>query len=139
MATRYLELRTSSARGTDSLAADIMRHLHSRKTLGKAAVISDQPLVILSAARKQWLKLARTIQKQRSSTLNADKILKYTNTISRMQHMQFTDKSPLEKPDADVYFLKPEPGVLLPLQCWSLYVVTPTDPNVTGELVEQLP
>src|SRR5882762_3070435 len=70
----YFELRKQSARGTESIIADMMRHLHTRQHLGKALVICDHPLVVLSAARKQWLKLSRIIQKQRASTLNADKI-----------------------------------------------------------------
>lgn len=123
MANVFYERRISAARGTDSLAADIMRHLHTRQHLGKAVVICDQPIVMLSAARKQWLKLARTIQRHRSSTLNADKVLKYTHTITRMQHMNFTMREPLQDPNADVFFLSPELATALPPQCLTLYDV----------------
>src|SRR6476660_4446110 len=91
----YLESRKALARGTDSLAADIMRHLHTRQHLGSAVIICEQPVGMLSAGRKQWLKLSRSLQKQRAGTLNADKILKYTHTITRMQHMGFSAKTPL--------------------------------------------
>jgi hypothetical protein len=135
----YIELRKSAARGTDSIAADMMRHLHTRQHLGKAVVITTQQIPMLSAARKQWLKLSRTIQKQRSSTLNADKILKYTYTITHMQHMRFSMKSPLEQPEADVHFLQPSQLDVMPMQCWTVYVLCPLNTIDAAALAAQLP
>lgn len=139
MAKCYFELRTNSARGTDSMAADIMRHLHARQHLAKAVVICDQPLALLAACRKQWLKLGRLIQKQRSSTLNADKILKYTHTITHMQHMRFTIKTPLEDPEADVYFLSSDRLENLPINCLSLYICAALEDNSARIILKQLP
>jgi hypothetical protein len=139
MAKCYFERRKQSAKGTDSLIADMMRHLHTREYLGKAIIICDQPVVTLSAARKQWLKLARVIQKQRASTLNADKILKYTHAIAHMQHLHFSAKDPLEDPDGDIYFLSPEQLHLLPLRCFSVYVAHPIDLNIATGILAQLP
>ena len=123
MITRYIELRKTAAKGTDSVAADIMRHLHTRQHLGKAAVITTQPAASLAAARKQWLKLTRAIQKQRASTLHADKILKYTHSITHMQHMQFTARGAMEYPDADVYFMDLDQLYCLPVNCWTVYLL----------------
>ena len=139
MATAYFERRTSSARGTDSVAADIMRHVHSRQHLGKSIVVCDNPVVMLSAARKQWLKLSRTIQKQRASTLNADKILKYTHAIARMQHMHFTIKQPLERPEADVYFLRVDELHDMPGNCYNLYVLEPLPRATITRIIHSLP
>jgi hypothetical protein len=139
MAKCYFELRKQAARGTDSIAADMMRHLHTRQHLGKAVVICDQPVAILAAARKQWLKIARSIQKQRASTLNADKILKYTHTITHMQHMRFSTHSPLEDPEADVYFLSADGCATMPVHCFSIYQATALDELVAAQLVGQLP
>lgn len=135
----YFESRKQSAKGTDSLIADMMRHLHTREYLGKALVICEQPAVTLSASRKQWLKLARTIQKQRASTLNADKIIKYTHAIAHMQHLQFCVKEPLDDPDRDIYFLSPEAVHMLPFQCFTIYVTTPVSHNSMREIFPQLP
>ncbi len=135
----YIELRKSAARGTDSVIADTMRHLHTRQHLGKAVVVCEQPVAALSVARKQWLKLSRTLQKQRASTLNADKILKYTHAITRMQNMAFSIKSPLEQPDADVYFLGPDELGVIPIHCWSVYVVAPIPQSAVLTVVFQLP
>jgi hypothetical protein len=139
MAKCFVEIRKTAAKGTDSIAADIMRHLHTRQHLGKAAIICSQPVATLAAARKQWLKLSRAIQKQRASTLNADKILKYTHTIAHMQHMQFTAKSPLENPAADIYFVSPDSITPMPVNCLSTYILDEL-PLVDAEtIIAQLP
>jgi hypothetical protein len=136
----YFEQRISSARGTDSVAADVMRHLHARQHLGKAIVLCDgNPVVMLSAARKQWLKLSRSIQKQRASTLNADKILKFTHTIARMQRMRFTMKHPLERPDADIYFLRPSQLDSIPANCFTFYLVQHVGTVNARKIAEGLP
>lgn len=139
MAKCFFELRKQSAKGTDSVAADIMRHLHARQHLGKAVIICDQPIPILAAARKQWLKLTRTIQRQRSSTLNADKILKYTHTITHMQHLRFTHKKPLDDPEADIYFIEPGECDLMPAHCYTIYMMTGLDAQTIRPVIEQIP
>lgn len=138
MGTTYFERRTSSARGSDSIAADIMRHLHSRQHLGTTVIVCEQPMVMLSAARKQWLKLSRNVQKQRASTLNADKILKYTHAITRMQHMRFTMKSPLERPESDIFFLRPDQLEHLPSTCMNVYVMPKIDTTIAHSLTKQM-
>lgn len=139
MAKCFFELRKQSAKGTDSIAADMMRHLHARQHLGKAIIVCDQPIPMLAAARKQWLKLTRTIQRQRASTLNADKILKYTHTITHMQHMRFTHKSPLDDPEADVYFVEPGECDVTPAHCFTIYMMTSLSQEKIRPLIEQIP
>lgn len=139
MARCYVELRKSAARGTESVAADLMRHLHARQHLGKAVVVCDTPVAMLSAARKQWLKLARTIQKQRASTLNADKILKYTHMITRMQHMHFSAKTAIDNPGADVYFLEPSQLLIVPIHCWTVYVLAAIPSDIAEGMLRLLP
>jgi hypothetical protein len=139
MAKCYFELRKKAARGTDSIAADMMRHMHTRQHLGKTVVVCDRPYAFLGPGRKQWLKLSRSIQRRRAGTLNADKILKFTHTITRMQHMSFTHKSPLEDPEAEVYFLTPAECSVMPVHCYSVYVVTTIEDEHTRVIIEQLP
>jgi hypothetical protein len=138
-ASCYIELRKSAARGTESVIADAMRHLHTRQHLGRTVIVHEQPLSILSPARKQWLKLTRSLQKQRSSTLNADKILKYTHAITRMQRMRFSAKTPLDQPDGDVYFLRPAELDTLPVHCWNMYVLCPVELETAQLALTQLP
>lgn len=134
----YFELR-KSGRSENSISADVMRHLHTRQHLGRAVVITDDPIPVLSAARKQWLKLSRSLQKQRSSTLNADKILKYTHAVTRMQRMHFTAKTPLERPEADIYFLSPDNITTLPIDCWTVYFLSCTQTQKILPTLRQLP
>src|SRR5262245_57222451 len=94
----YFEIRQSNRRRAETITADAMRHLYTRQHLGKAVVICDEPTAIVGSARKIWLKLSRSLQRQRASTVNADKILKYTHAVTRMQRMCFSTKSPLERP-----------------------------------------
>lgn len=136
MGTTYFEKRVSAARGSDSIAADIMRHLHARQHLGTTIIVCEQPTVMLSAARKQWLKLARNVQKQRASTLNADKILKYTHAITRMQHMRFTMKTPLERPESDIFFLRPDNLEYLPSSCMNAYLVPALSPELATHVAD---
>ncbi|HUC89601.1 MAG TPA: hypothetical protein VMR45_02265 [Patescibacteria group bacterium] len=139
MSKCYIEMRQSSARGTDSVAADIMRHLNARQHLGKALIVANEPLGTLAAARKQWLKLARALQRQRAQTLNADKILKFTHSIARMQNAQFTTKSPLETTDAEIYFLAPDNLATIPVQCWTIYLLAEPTIDVAKNMITQLP
>ncbi|MET0779655.1 MAG: hypothetical protein ABWY71_02360 [Candidatus Saccharimonadales bacterium] len=139
MVTRYIEFRKTAARGSDSIAADVMRHLHTRQHLGKAAVITTQPTVTLAAARKQWLKLTRVLQKQRASTLHADKILKYTHSITHMQHMRFTTKGTFEYPNADVYFMGLDQLYTMPVGCWSVYILHEPTAKDAQAMLYQLP
>lgn len=96
-------------------------------------------MVMLSAARKQWLKLSRIIQKQRASTLNADKILKYTHTIAHMQHMRFSTRPPMDDPEADVYFLTSHQLGIMPLQCFTIYVTASIEEQEFADTLSQLP
>jgi len=137
----YFELRKISGRGTtDGLAADMMRHLYTRQYLGKTVVVCNGPAIgMVSAARKQWLKLARTLQRQRASTLNADKILKYTHGIAHMQRLKFSAKPPLEQPEADLFFLTPDRLQNLPAQCLTVYITCEATNLQLRLLQEQLP
>ncbi|HSX00264.1 MAG TPA: hypothetical protein VLH38_04475 [Patescibacteria group bacterium] len=134
-----MELRKNGARGTDSTVADIMRHLHARQHLGKAVIVCESPAALLSAARKQWMKLTRTTQKQRASTLNADKILKYTHMITHMQHMHFSAKTPMENPQAEVYFMEASHAAIMPIHCWTVYVLTEFTDVIAQDMLRLLP
>ncbi|HZM63500.1 MAG TPA: hypothetical protein VFB59_00015 [Candidatus Saccharimonadales bacterium] len=136
----YFEQRAVSGPGnTEGIAADMMRHLYTRQYLGKTLVVCEQPVALLSTARKQWLKLSRSLQRQRSSTINADKILKYTHGIAHMQRLRFAPKPPLEHPNTDVFFLIPEQLQPFPAQCISLYLTCPLDEKLAKQILDSLP
>lgn len=133
---RYLETRTTQHAVT---AADLARHLLTRQHLGKTVVVCDKPVVLMSVIRKYWLKLSRTLQRERSSTLNAEKILQLTYDITHMQHMGFVAKPFYDNPHGDVFFVEPSQIDQLPSQCFSLYIVDAPDAEQLRSAIARLP
>lgn len=134
---RYLETRTTTTQ--TNVAADIARHLLTRQHLGKAVVLCDKPVTTMSVTKKYWLRLARTLQKERSSTLNVERILQLTHDITRMHHMEFAAKPPSEYPHADIFFASPDQVGDLPPTCYSLYVLEPPTEQVLIHITSNLP
>lgn len=135
----YYEVRAMKIFGTPTpVASDIARHLQSRQFLGMTVVVCRNPLSMLSALRKQWLRLARNLQKQRASTLNAEEILRFTHTIMHMQHLQFVAHAPSDEADAHIFFVTPEELEFLPPGCLSLYVTTPPRATQLHEWIDAL-
>ena len=135
----HYELRTMHVFGPPTpIASDIARHLQSRQFLGMTVVVCQNPLSMLSALRKQWLRLARNLQKQRASTLNAEEILRFTHTIMHMQHLQFVAQAPTDEADGHIYFATPEEIDMLPPGCLSLYITTPPKASALHNWVSSL-
>jgi hypothetical protein len=121
----YYEVRSMPLFGPPTPAAsDIARHLQSRQYLGITVVVCHNPLSMLSATRKQWLRLARNLQKQRASTLNAEEILRFTHTITHMQHLQFVAQKPTDQAEAHIFFVQADELGALPPGCQTLYITT---------------
>ncbi len=135
---RYLETRTITS-SSSTVGVDLARHMLARQHLGKTIVICDKPVILMSVVRKYWLKLARSLQKERSSTLNAEKILQLTHDITHMQHMDFVARAYSDCPHADVFFLKPNQLDLLPPGCFSAYVLADLTNSQLDYAVAQLP
>lgn len=76
--------------GTKGLA----RHLFTRMSCGKVIIVADNPDVLHATLRKQWLKLSRKVQVERSRTLNATRVLRIADMAAKMQSMSFTTDWP---------------------------------------------
>jgi hypothetical protein len=133
---RYLETRSTQNTIT---ASDLARHLLPRQHLGKTVVVCDKPVIMMSLTRKYWLKLLRTLLRERSSTLNVEKILQLTYDVTHMQHMGFAAKPFYANPEADVFFVAPDQIGQLPPQCFSLYVVDAPASEQFNNAIAQLP
>jgi len=136
--TRYLETFDRINAGT-GVAPDLMRHLHARLHLGKAVVLCDNPPIMLALAEKQWRKLSRVLQQRRSFATNAVEILKYTYTITQMQHASFTTDDVRDNAEASVYFARPDELHGLPADCLSVYLTAGVTPEVAARIVSKLP
>ena len=135
---RYLEIRNLNLTSS-TVGADLARHLLSRQHLGKTVVICDKPIIEISVVRKYWLKLSRQLQRERASTLNAEKILQLTYDITHMQHMDFAAKPYPDSPRSDVFFISPDVLHQLPANCFSLYVLAAPQHDELWQVLAQLP
>lgn len=81
---------------------DLVRHMYTRMSCGKIVIVAENPVVFLSALRKQWIKFTHKVQRERSSTLDSTLILELTRNVTRMQSMRFAAKWPADDYPADV-------------------------------------
>lgn len=125
MAQKYYEIRTTPQYPATSIGSDLARHMEVRQYLGSAIIVCHDPISTISVVRKAWLNLARNLQKQRASTLNAEEILRLTHAIIHMQNMEFVPKPPQETTEANVYFVKPSQLKFLPQSCYTVYLLHP--------------
>src|SRR6266496_6851453 len=135
---RYLEVRTITSAHLTA-GADLARHLLARQHLGKVVIVCDKPLITMSVVRKYLFRLTRSLQKERSSTLNAERILQLTYDITHMQRMEFVARPFPEAPEADVFFLDNDQLSLLPPRCYSLYLLAESSKKQLQAAVAQLP
>lgn len=105
-----------------SLSRDLAEEILERSLYGKIAIVADNPVILLSATKKQWLKLSRRKQKERASTLNSVKISKLTQEISWMQSLRFSAKAPDDLLEAQVTFATAEDFVRVPPECRTVYI-----------------
>lgn len=96
------------------IAADIARHLQVRQLLGRAIVVTERSPVLLSAVRRQWMKIIDALKREQSRTLNMALKTELSVQLEAMQELQFTSKDPERFPDADVYFVEAEEASKLP-------------------------
>jgi len=136
--TQFLEVRPARRTTNDGLAAELAKHLRARQHLGSAVVVTDEPLKLLAVVRKQWFKLARGLQRERASTVNAQKILHLTYAVTRMHNLAFVAKAPEERPDADVFFVGDTDLHQLPPRCFSLYLTTAVPTALLRQTILQL-
>lgn len=134
---KYVEFKASQNH-KNTLAPNIAQHLHLRQYLGSAIVVCDNPVALLSAVRKQWLRMSRQLQTRRAATLNTEEILRYTRSIMRMQRLQFAAKTPEEAPYATIFFVSPAQLRYPPPECYSLYLVA-SAPDTIEQFVSHMP
>lgn len=116
----YIESRALS--GGTLLSWDIAHHMYARGVQGNIAVVTDKPVALMAATRKQWLRLMRQVQRERSSTLNTVRIMELSNQIGWMQRLAFSCKLPEGGLTAGVTFATLEALLKIPPMCSTLYI-----------------
>lgn len=106
----------------DSLAQALAKHLARNAYRGKAVVVTDRPVVLLSAVRKQWLKIERSTWKERAKTANPARIADLTNQYFYMQRVTFTAKPPKDILESWVTFALADDFVRIAPECSTMYI-----------------
>lgn len=137
MTARLSELHVEKRRISSyaDLTKDITKSLYENRV--KSVVITDKPLVLLSIVSKDWKRMTRKLQKARSSTLDARKLLELTSDISWMQQVRFSAKArteDLEIFNTDVLFAAADELLRWVPECGALYVTYPIAPETLHQL-----
>ncbi|GGW15181.1 hypothetical protein GCM10018980_40020 [Streptomyces capoamus] len=136
MSLPYIELRTLH---TDSLSRNLARHLYTRQMPGTVLVLTERPIIVGSAIRKQWSQLAPRVQRELSSTLNASRLHEYKAILANMRRFRMTIKPSAEAPGHDLYLCTPEELKSLPPECHTVYVTCSVDEVYLNSLADKMP
>lgn len=109
------------------LSKDLAYHIQSRYMYGTVAIATDNPVVLLSTVRKQWLRLIRLAQLARASTLDRQRQQEIDQTIQRMQRIGFTAQDPASDPIAYISFATVAQFRRFPPMCATLYIISHTE------------
>lgn len=115
-------IREVGSFGANPGAKDLARHLYTRMWSGAIVIVADKPLALISPVRKQWLKLARKVQRERAGTMNAARIKELTDITMRMHNLRFLPKWSEDVEAADVYLATVEQLLAWPPECSTMYI-----------------
>lgn len=93
----------------------------ARQIQGRVAVVTDRPIPLMSATRKQWLKIIRHVERERSSTLSARRF-ELTDELAYLKNVTFTAERPIADPQASICFATVEDFLQAPPICNTLYI-----------------
>lgn len=119
----YIEQR--SLNGKTLLSWDLAHHMYARGMQGKVAIVTDKPAELLSATRKQWYKIMRQVQRERSSTLDVIRISELSRQVAWMQNLTFSAKAADDVLDADITFALADDLLRISPMCSTLYATYP--------------
>lgn len=111
-----------SLNGHGSLSWDLAHHMFARAQCGKVAIVTDRPKELLSATRRQWMRIYRQGMREHASTLNAHRIPELIQILSRMQAMTFSARPLDDLLVADVTLAPADDFVRMPPVCPTVYV-----------------
>lgn len=104
------------------LSRDLAAQLYKTSSLGKIAIVTKSPPALLAATRKQWLRLIRKLQRERSSTLNTLRKEQLEIQLEWMRQLRFTAKPPEDMLEAGITFATADDFVRTPPNCRMVYI-----------------
>lgn len=131
----YVEVRSKA----DAPSVDLARHLYTRLAPEPTLIITDRPLALHSALRKQWQKLVRQVMVERARTINAIKIREFSHLQLTMQRMRFAARPPSEDIMFNVYLIQPDDIEKAPTDfCRTIYTLSTLTPGQLDLLTEKI-
>lgn len=104
------------------LSRQLAVHIATHGSQGKMAVVTDKPITLLASVRKQWLRLIRLTENERSSTLNPARKEQLEIHLEWMCQLRFTAKAPEDMLEADITFATADDFVSNPPDCRTVYI-----------------
>lgn len=124
MGRLYVERRELRGQEMGLLATDITHHLYTRQLKGVALIVVEEPFLLLRIARKRWLQLIQSVQRERARTLNAARIAELSLQIARMNNYEFLSKLPLQNAADGAFFISPGDVPFVRTDCHTVYIGT---------------
>jgi hypothetical protein len=119
--------------------SDIALHLPLRLNLGSSVIYIHNPTRYLAVLRKHWIKIMRSLERERASTLNIQRRKAIETILESMDDTVFTFHSPDKKNDADIYLLAPEKASALPEHAKTVFICDWPSPELRQVLLGSLP
>lgn len=104
------------------LSRQLAVHITVRGPQGKVAIVTNMPVALLSSTRKQWLRLIRLMERERSGILNPIRKEQIEMDLVWMRQLKLSAKAPHDELEADVTFATVEDFVHTPPDCRIVYV-----------------
>jgi hypothetical protein len=104
------------------LSQQLAKHIAAHGPQGKVAIVSDRPVTLLASTRKQWLRLIRLTENERSSTFNVARKEQLEIQLEWMRQLRFTAKAPTDLLEADITFATADDFVRNPPDCRMAYI-----------------
>ena len=104
------------------LSQQLAAHIAAHSPQGKVVVVTDKPATLLASTRKQWFRVIRLTESERSSTLNPVRKEQFEIHLEWMRRLKFTAKAPEDLLEADVTFAMADDFVRNPPDCKMIYI-----------------
>jgi hypothetical protein len=103
-----------------TLSVDIASHFSRR--YGQAIVVTDRPVNMMAAVKKQWIRLEHKLKIERARSLDHERIRTLCEQLEYMQGVKFSAKPPEDMLCADITFATADDFVATSSLCQTVYV-----------------
>lgn len=103
------------------LAPILARHLYARCGEGRSVILTEYPSRLKGSVAKAWHRLEHEVRRQRSSTLDLDRIRILDQELAMVRSLRFSTMAVPDDTWSAVIFMKPDHAELPPA-CHTLYV-----------------